>query len=1158
MRSSGTPSAPKVVDMGGDFLSVGQRRRPGHGTSARQRSGMTAGDDEATAVPAASAVLARNRHLGAPSRELQRESSRNPRGPGALRACAVGRRRVRCGADVRRPGCRSPVVGAGTRRTHPPSDPRGRGPRLGEDHDAPAARERGTGRRGRPPAGRLDPVLSGAPARRSARAVGASPTNCSRSASRPTPPTTTRRAVPSPPPCAPRPQRSVADDTLVMLDDADVDGDRPAAGLPRGARHAPAAPAAPRARCRRPPPLRLARLRAAGEVARFTEEDLAIGPAEIDGLGARRRMPAVAAIATATGGWPLAVRLAAEVAARGGPLDHDAIVDRLLDREGVLFEYLAEEVLSSATDGERELLALAAHVPFVDGPLLAWIGRDELARLLPLLGRAGLFLERDPASPDRYRATLVGGEFARRALPPPPAELVRRILTSLCERGDAEQALETCLRLGEPAVAREVVLAIDRPDLLGRVLDDAVALAASGGDDAGSPSCAATSTTCAARGTTPARRTPRPPRSATRRSPAWPGSGPRSCTCAAASTRPTPTCAARPPGRHGPRRGVEGPVVARRRAVDARRRRRLPSVPRAGARARRPRPATTPRWRPSTRRGRCSPPSSATATRTPTPTGSPCATPSGPATSCRSCASTRTAAATTWRRATTTPRSRELDAAIELAELIGSDNFGALAYSNRGDTYCRLGRLDDALDDLRRAEAIWQRLGSGIVHYAVGLLGDVQALRGPAQRGDRPLPPGDRARRRPARHPGARARADRPGPDAGRRRPGGGGGGRGAGDRHGPVDVDGALPTSPPAGSSCAAATATPPPRSAALAAAVRPGPPGPLGGRRGPAAAGVDVSDPPDAAVAEESRRLARDLGDPIGEARAALAVARSLDRAGARGGGRRRRAAARRRRRMGRARRGPRARVRRPEAARRGHRDARRVPRQPRRRAGRARRVGLAQGPRPAEAAGRAPRRAGRARGGRRAAVARRARPLGPAAVGAAQHDPRGARPRQGDAARPLRRRRPRHGLARPRARRDRRRAVPARCRRGPPAPRRRRRRGRRAGAGTAPLPATSASSAPTTRTPTGRRARASWRGTRSSSWPASSPASPTTRTEHGDAVRHRLRILDVDPYDEDAHLDMIRSLTAQRRHGEARRAYRTYCTRLAELELEPAPFP
>ena len=64
-----------------------------------------------------------------------------------------------------------------------------------------------------------------------------------------------------------------------------------------------------------------------------------------------------------------------------------------------------------------------------------------------------------------------------------------------------------------------------------------------------------------------------------------------------------------------------------------------------------------------------------------------------------------------------------------------------------------------------------------------------------------------------------------------------------------------------------------------------------------------------------------------------------------------------------------------------------------------------------------------------------------------------------------------------------------------------------------------------------------------------------------EHGDpaeAVRHRLRILDVDPYDEAAHLGLIRSLSAQRRHGESRRAYRSYCARLADLDVDPAPFP
>jgi DNA-binding SARP family transcriptional activator len=61
-----------------------------------------------------------------------------------------------------------------------------------------------------------------------------------------------------------------------------------------------------------------------------------------------------------------------------------------------------------------------------------------------------------------------------------------------------------------------------------------------------------------------------------------------------------------------------------------------------------------------------------------------------------------------------------------------------------------------------------------------------------------------------------------------------------------------------------------------------------------------------------------------------------------------------------------------------------------------------------------------------------------------------------------------------------------------------------------------------------------------------------------EHSEALRHRLRILDVDPYDEIAHLDLIRSLRLQRRHGEARRAYRTYCARLGELDVDPAPFP
>jgi DNA-binding SARP family transcriptional activator len=64
--------------------------------------------------------------------------------------------------------------------------------------------------------------------------------------------------------------------------------------------------------------------------------------------------------------------------------------------------------------------------------------------------------------------------------------------------------------------------------------------------------------------------------------------------------------------------------------------------------------------------------------------------------------------------------------------------------------------------------------------------------------------------------------------------------------------------------------------------------------------------------------------------------------------------------------------------------------------------------------------------------------------------------------------------------------------------------------------------------------------------------------TFVEAAGQLGHRLRVLDVDPYDETAHLELIRALNAQRRHGEARRAYRTYCTRLSELDLDPVAFP
>jgi DNA-binding SARP family transcriptional activator/exonuclease VII small subunit len=61
-----------------------------------------------------------------------------------------------------------------------------------------------------------------------------------------------------------------------------------------------------------------------------------------------------------------------------------------------------------------------------------------------------------------------------------------------------------------------------------------------------------------------------------------------------------------------------------------------------------------------------------------------------------------------------------------------------------------------------------------------------------------------------------------------------------------------------------------------------------------------------------------------------------------------------------------------------------------------------------------------------------------------------------------------------------------------------------------------------------------------------------------DHDTAIRYRLRILERDPYDEQAHLELVTHLTNARGHGEARRAYQTYTNRMEQIGVEPAPMP
>jgi DNA-binding SARP family transcriptional activator len=58
-------------------------------------------------------------------------------------------------------------------------------------------------------------------------------------------------------------------------------------------------------------------------------------------------------------------------------------------------------------------------------------------------------------------------------------------------------------------------------------------------------------------------------------------------------------------------------------------------------------------------------------------------------------------------------------------------------------------------------------------------------------------------------------------------------------------------------------------------------------------------------------------------------------------------------------------------------------------------------------------------------------------------------------------------------------------------------------------------------------------------------------------GAATKFFLRVLERDPYDEQAHLALVAALVAAGRHGEAQRFYRSYADAMEQIGIEAAPF-
>ena len=138
------------------------------------------------------------------------------------------------------------------------------------------------------------------------------------------------------------------------------------------------------------PPLPLARLRAAGELAEFGQRQLRFSPAEVDALRAQSGLPADAeqtrALLQRTHGWAAGLRLslaagAAQAERRGNPTQRH------------LFDYLAAEVLEHMPPPLQQFLLHCSVLPELSAERCAQLtGEAHAARLLEEVERRGLFV----------------------------------------------------------------------------------------------------------------------------------------------------------------------------------------------------------------------------------------------------------------------------------------------------------------------------------------------------------------------------------------------------------------------------------------------------------------------------------------------------------------------------------------------------------------------------------------------------------------------------------------------------------------------------------------------------------------------------------------------------------------------------------------------
>jgi DNA-binding SARP family transcriptional activator len=246
----------------------------------------------------------------------------------------------------------------------------------------------------------------------------------------------------------------LTEDLVLVLDDLhEISPGDPAAKLVEGlVRVAP-----PRLHLviasRTPAPFRVERLRGRGQLLEIDGSTLAFTDAETAEvlqtvLGADETGLA-SVLHTAVQGWPAAARLAGEALRAVPPADRDARLRRALRPGGPVFDYLAEEVFASEPDDARRLVAVAAELPYVSAELSDELDVPAAEDALERLITRGFLVSDEDGERFRLHPLLRDFALARLALPDDEgAALVTRAARWLAGQGQERDALALFRRAG--------------------------------------------------------------------------------------------------------------------------------------------------------------------------------------------------------------------------------------------------------------------------------------------------------------------------------------------------------------------------------------------------------------------------------------------------------------------------------------------------------------------------------------------------------------------------------------------------------------------------------------------------------------------------------------------------------------------------------------